>query len=120
MIGHEITALKGLDHARTLAVLLPAMLKVRSQDKRPKLLQYAQRVWGITAGDEDERIDAATDKTRAFFESMQVPTRLSAYGITGDCIPLVVEQLKAHDMVKLGERKDVTPEMAEQILRFCL
>jgi len=120
MVGHELTALHGLDHAKTLAVLLPAMLKVRSQDKRQKLLQYAGRVWGITQGDEDARIDAAIDKTRAFFESMQVHTRLSDYGITKACVLPVVEQLKAHGMVQLGERKDVTPEMVQKILELCL
>lgn len=120
MVGHELTALHGLDHARTLAVLLPAMLKIRKDDKKQKLLQYAERVWGISQGDEDARVDKAIDKTRAFFESMQVKTRLCDYGITAEAIPTVVEQLKAHGMVKLGEKFNVTPEMVEKILGLCL
>jgi NADP-dependent alcohol dehydrogenase len=120
MIGHELTALRGLDHAKTLAVILPAMLKIRSKDKKEKLLQYAERVWGITAGDDNARIDTAIKKTRDFFESMQVPTRLSAYGINADIIPAVVEQLKAHGMVKLGEKMDVTPDLVEIIIKECL
>jgi NADP-dependent alcohol dehydrogenase len=120
MIGHELTALRGLDHAKTLAVVLPAMLKIRSQDKKEKLLQYAERVWGITTGDDAARIDAAINKTRTFFESMQVATRLCDYGITADIIPAIVEQLKAHGMISLGEKRDVTPELVETIMKECL
>jgi NADP-dependent alcohol dehydrogenase len=120
MVGHELTALYGLDHGKTLAILLPAMLKVRSRDKRDKLLQYAERVWGIIGDDEDARIDAAIEKTRAFFESLQVRTSLNAYGISGECIPRVAEQLKQHGMTRLGERADVTPEMVQEILELCL
>jgi NADP-dependent alcohol dehydrogenase len=55
MIGHEITALYGLDHAQTLAIVLPAMLDVRKETKRAKLLQYAERIWGISRIDEEHR-----------------------------------------------------------------
>lgn len=120
MIGHEITALRGLDHGKTLAVVLPAMMKIRSEEKKEKLLQYAERVWGIRTGDDSTRIDAAVKKTREFFESMQVPTRLCDYKIGADIIPAVVEQLKAHGMIKLGEKRDVTPELVESLMKDCL
>ncbi len=120
MIGHELTALKGLDHGKTLAVVLPAMLKIRSREKKEKLLQYARRVWGIQSGNDDARIDAAIAQTRKFFESMGIPTRLCDYGIGADVIPAVVEQLKAHGMIKLGEKRDVTPELVETLLKDCL
>ncbi|NLN38105.1 MAG: iron-containing alcohol dehydrogenase [Smithella sp.] len=120
MIGHELTALKGLDHGKTLAVVLPAMLKIRAREKKEKLLQYAQRVWGIQSGDDEARIGEAIDKTRDFFESMGLPTRLCEYGIGTDVIPEVVGQLKAHGMVKLGEKRDVTPELVEELLQNCL
>ena len=120
MIGHELTALRGLDHAKTLAVILPAMLKIRSQNKKEKLLQYAERVWGIKTGDDNARIDMAIEKTRDFFESMGVATRLCNYGISADIIQSVVEQLKAHGMIKLGEKRDVTPELVEAIMQDCL
>jgi Uncharacterized oxidoreductases, Fe-dependent alcohol dehydrogenase family len=119
-VGYELTVLYGMDHAQTLAVLVPAMFKILEKSKRRKLLQYAERIWGINEGSEAARIDAAIDKTREFFEKMQVPTRLSAYGITDKCVPQVVEQLKAHGMLKLGEHQNVTPETVEKILRLCL
>ena len=119
-VGYELTVLYGLDHAQTLAVLVPAMFKILEQSKREKLLQYAECVWGINKGNEAARIDAAIDKTRDFFEKMQVPTRLSAYGITDKCIPLVVEQLQAHGQIALGEHQSVTPEVVEKILGLCL
>ena len=120
MVGHELTALKGLDHAKTLAVVLPVMLDIRREDKKEKLLQYAGRVWGIQTGNDDEQIDAAILKTREFFESMQVPTRLCDYNIAADIIPEVIEQLKAHKMILLGEKKDVTPDLVESVLKKCL
>lgn len=59
MLGHELTALHGLDHAQTLAIVLPAMLTARKAQKRDKLLQYAERVWNLRDGSEDQRIDGA-------------------------------------------------------------
>ncbi|GAB2904612.1 iron-containing alcohol dehydrogenase [Uliginosibacterium flavum] len=120
MIGHELTAKYDIDHARTLAVVLPAMLQVRREGKRGKLLQYAERVWQITTGSEDERIDAAIAKTRAFFESLELPTHLSAYDIGAEAIPAILAQLKAHGMLAIGERKDVTLDVSEQVLEACL
>ena len=120
MVGHEITALRELDHGKTLAVVLPAMLDIRRKDKKEKLLQYAGRVWGLETGNEDERIDAAILKTREFFESMGIPTRLCDYNIAADIIPAVIEQLKTHRMIQLGEKMDVTPELVESVLKKCL
>ncbi|MBS1208341.1 MAG: iron-containing alcohol dehydrogenase [Proteobacteria bacterium] len=120
MIGHELTAKYNIDHARTLAVVLPAMLQVRREGKRSKLLQYAERVWQITTGSEDERIEAAIARTRTFFESLEVPTRLSAYDIGSEAIPAIIAQLKAHGMVAIGERQDVSLEVSQQVLEASL
>ena len=84
------------------------------------MLQNAERVWQIVDGSDDARIDAAIAKTRAFFESVGVPTRLSAYGIGAEAIPGVVEQLKAHGMGAIGERREVTPEVSQQVLEAAL
>ena len=120
MIGHELTALHGIDHARTLAIVLPALLNDRRESKRAKLLQYAERVWGLREGDEEARISAAIERTRAFFESLGVPTRLGAYGLGAEHVDAVVAQLEAHGMVKLGEQRDITPEVARRILLAAL
>jgi NADP-dependent alcohol dehydrogenase len=106
MLGHEITALHGLDHAQTLAIVLPAMLQVRRSEKRDKLLQYADRIWGLGEGDEETRIDQAIARTRDFFEALQVPTRLSGYGIASDAIPALIAQLERHGMTALGEHQN--------------
>lgn len=116
MIGHEITALHGLDHAQTLAIILPSMLSVRRESKRAKLLQYGERVWNIIEGSEDERIEAAIAKTRGFFESLQMKTRLSHYQITKEAIPALLKQLETHGMVALGEHQDVTLETSRKVL----
>ncbi|MDE2288817.1 MAG: iron-containing alcohol dehydrogenase [Burkholderiales bacterium] len=120
MIGHELTARYNIDHARTLAIVLPPMLQVRRDSKRAKLLQYAQRVWGIAQGSEDERIDAAIERTRAFFESLDVKTRLHDYAINAAALDDLVAQLEAHDMTALGERQDVTLEVSRRVLEAAL
>lgn len=115
MLGHELTALHGLDHAQTLAVVLPAMLQVRRKEKREKLLQYAERVWGLCEGNADVRIELAIVRTRKFFESLQVATRLSDYGIGAEAIPALVAQLQRHGMVALGELQDLDIERSRQV-----
>jgi NADP-dependent alcohol dehydrogenase len=116
MIGHELTALHGLDHAQTLAVVLPSLLQERRAAKRAKLLQYAARVWNIHDGSEDARIDAAIARTREFFESLGVKTRLSDYGIGADAIDRIVAQLEAHGMSALGEHGDIDIASSRRIL----
>ena len=120
MIGHELTATFHIDHARTLAVVLPALLNERRAAKREKLLQYGQRIWGISSGTEDERIDAAIERTRDFFERMGIATRLSAYGVGADAIDGLVAQLQAHGMTRLGEQREITPEVSRRILQAAL
>jgi len=116
LIGHELTALHGIDHARTLAIVLPANLQVRRQEKREKLLQYAARVWQIIEGDEEQRIDTAIARTRAFFEQLGLPTRLSDYGLGETDIEIIITQLKSHNLTQLGEHKTVSLEISREIL----
>ncbi|MEH2109347.1 iron-containing alcohol dehydrogenase [Nostoc sp.] len=116
MIGHELTALHGLDHAQTLAVVLPSTLTIRRDRKWQKLLQYAEQVWGIVDGSEEERVTEAIAKTRNFFESVGVRTRLSDYGVRLDTIPVIIERFEKRGTVALGEYKDVNSQVIEQIL----
>jgi NADP-dependent alcohol dehydrogenase len=120
MIGHEITALYGLDHAQTLAIVLPALMQQQRTTKRAKLLQYGQRVWQLQHQDEERLIDEAISHTRQFFERMGVPTRLTDYGIKADAVDKLVDKLVQHKMVKLGEHRDITPEVSRSILQRAL
>lgn len=116
MMGHELTAMFGIDHGQTLAIILPALLDVRRDKKRAKLLQYAERVWNIRTGSEEERIDAAIASTRAFFESLGIRTRLSAYGIGADRVPDLVNALQTRGGTALSETGDQTIEISREIL----
>ncbi len=120
MIGHEITAMFGLDHARTLAIIQPAVWKIRREQKKEKLLQYASRVWNITHGSEDQRIDAAIARTEEFFQALGMKTRLTDHGITKADIPNLVNALEAHGMTALSETGDVTLEVSKEILTAAL
>lgn len=120
MIGQEITGLYGLDHAQTLAVVQPAVWLYKQEQKKAKLLQYAERVWGLHEGDDDSRVMAAIENTRQFFEQMGVPTRLSAYGLDASVIDPVVAKLEAHGHVNLGEHGDITAADVKAILTLAL
>ena len=120
MIGHELTALYDIDHARTLALVLPALLDVQREQKREKLLQYGERVWNITSGSDDERITAAIASTRAFFEGLGIPTRLSAYQLGQEAVEAVLKQLAAHGMTSLGEHRDIDLARSRRILEAAL
>lgn len=119
-LGHEITAKFGLDHAQTLAIILPSLLTHKREQKRKKLLQYATRIWNITVGTDDEKIIQAINKTRDFFESLGVKTHLGDYGITAAAIPEILSQLKNHQLTTLGEHEDIDLIASEAILRLSL
>ena len=120
MVGHELTVLHGLDHAQSLAVVFPGTLAEGKQRKRAKLLQYAERVWGIRTGAEDEKIDQAIRNTRTFFESVGVKTRLKDYGVAPDVVKSVSKRLADRGWTTLGERQDIGPKEVEAILSHSL
>ena len=120
MIGHELTAMFGIDHGQTLAIIYPSVLEVMRGQKSAKLLQYAERVWNITAESDEEKINQAISRTREFFESLGIKTRLSEYGVSADKIPALVKQLKAHGLTALSETGAITLEISQQILENAL
>jgi NADP-dependent alcohol dehydrogenase len=120
MIGHELTALHGIDHAQTLAIVLPSMLRVRKEAKRAKLLQFAERIWDLREGSEDSRIDTAISRMQDYFEQMGVKTRLSDYQLGADDISPVIAALESHRMLTIGEKRDVTLDVSRQVLELSL
>ncbi|WBA10331.1 iron-containing alcohol dehydrogenase [Salinivibrio kushneri] len=120
MLGHELTAQHGLDHAQTLAVVLPAMLNEKFEQKQAKLAQFAERVWHIDQGSDAEKAQQAIEKTRDFFERMNVKTRMSDYDLDETAIEPLIESLTQHGMTQLGEHGDVTPDVCRRVLQAAL
>ncbi|MGL5416179.1 MAG: iron-containing alcohol dehydrogenase [Clostridium sp.] len=116
MIGHELTAKFNIDHARTLAVVLPNLWRVRKKEKFDKLLQYATRVWNITDGTDDEKIEMAIQKTEEFFESLDVKLHLRDYNIDKNRLIEIKHSLEEYNKTALSERKTLTPDIALEIL----
>ena len=114
-IGHELTAFHGIDHARTLAIVLPGVMNIKRENKKEKILQYGKRIWGITEGTDDEKIDAAIAKTIAFFESVGLPTTLSDYNVPEESVTKIVARFEKRKY-KLGEKADIGFQEVEQIL----
>jgi NADP-dependent alcohol dehydrogenase len=115
MIGHELTALHGLSHGHTLAIVLPGTMNILRQSKGEKILQYGARVWGITAGSCDDRIDRAITRTDTFFRSLGLTTRLSENGIGDETINEIERRFNARG-VAFGENGEVNGSVARQIL----
>ncbi|WP_423126619.1 iron-containing alcohol dehydrogenase [Gaoshiqia sp. Z1-71] len=115
MIGHELTAYHGIDHAQTLAIVFPGILHIRRKEKEAKILQYGERVWGIIAGTVDERIDRTIQKTVAFFESVGIQTRLPEYGVSVETIEKISARF-ARRGFRIGEKGDIGPAEIKLIL----
>ena len=115
MIGHEITALTGLTHGHTLVTVLPAVMDVMREQKGSKILQYGQRVWGITEGTADERIDKAIAATEEFFRSLGLKTRLSENNIGKEVAEQIVLRFKERGTL-LGENANIDYKVVEKIL----
>lgn len=119
MIGHELTAFYGVDHAESLAIVMPSLLRHQQARKAAKLLQYARRVWGVTETDENAAIERGIARTVEFFESLGMPTKLSAYGVSpADAARKVSERLAGRN-AKLGEHGDIGPAQVAEILQAC-
>ena len=118
MIGHELTAFHGIDHGASLAIVLGGTLRVLKEQKHDKLLQYGERIFGITEGNENERIDLAIAKTEEFFKSVGMKTRLSEVTIGDKTIEIIAERFNSKGTL-LGENRNVSGDVVKQILLSC-
>ncbi len=116
MIGHELTALYGIDHGRTLAMIMPAVHRHQLARKQARLAQCAARVWGLMQGDEEARAAQAIDKMESFFHSVGVPTRLSDYGIDAVEAGHQVASRLAKRGIKIGEFGDLGEKEVREIV----
>lgn len=120
MIGHELTAFHGLDHAVTLAIVLPGVLRLMKDKRREKLLQYAQRVWNINQGTDEERIEAAIQQTESFFRQVGIATRLGEHNLGQDTIDRIVDRFTQRKMRAVGVQQDVTVANVGELLGWRL
>lgn len=115
MIGHELTAYHGIDHARTLAIVLPGIMHIEREQKKDKIMQLGKEVWGISQGTNNERIDQTIAKTIEFFESVGLPTKLSDYGVSTDFIDIVCNRFQKRGF-NIGEKANIGPKEIRLIL----
>lgn len=116
MIGHELTAFYGIDHARTLAIIAPRLYENQFENKFDKLVQYGERVWNMT-GDKTTIATEVISKTEAFFQSLDVKTKISDY--TQDYAQLasnIRSRFEERNWVKMGENGAITPSDVEKIV----
>ncbi len=119
MIGHELTALHGTTHGHSLAIVMPGTMRVMKKQKWNKLLQYAERVFGVKDGAEDERIDRAIELTEEFYRSLGLTTRLSEENIGVETIQIITDRFNERGFA-LGENKNITGDVTKEILISCM
>ena len=118
-MGHELTALYGIDHARTLAIIGIPHYKHNFEAKKEKLAQYAERVWGITEGSVEDKAKQAINKTEEFYHSLGVKTKLSEYAENIDKTAETIEQrFTERGWSGIGENQIVTPKDARKIVEM--
>ena len=118
-IGHELTALHGTTHGHSLAIVLPGLLRVLKPQKQAKLVQYGERIFGITTGTDEERANKAIALTEAFYRSLGLTTRLSEEGIGEETIEIIAKRFNERGAA-YGENQNVTGEVTREILESCL
>ena len=116
VIGHELTAFHGLDHAVTLAIVLPGVLNQKKNERSVKLLQYGKRVWGIKEGTEDEKLYKTIQKTEKFFRELGMKTKLSEHNIGKETIERIMKRFNERGMKKIGMQQDIEHEEVSIIL----
>ena len=118
MIGHELTALYGIDHARSLAIIGPNLYRIMIETKKGKLAQYGKRIFNLT-GTEDEIAKEAINKTVEFFHTMGMQTKLSEctkeYAKTAD---FIVKRFEERGWKALGEKQNITLEKVRSIVEM--
>jgi NADP-dependent alcohol dehydrogenase len=116
-MGHELTALFGIDHARTLAILIPNHYRYNFESKKEKLAQYASRIWNISGGTIEEKAHVAINKTEDFFHSLEIKTTLSEYTDQYEGTAELIEtRFTNRGWLGLGEHKSLTPADVKEIV----
>ena len=118
-MGHELTALYGIDHARTLAIITESHYKYNFEAKKEKLAQYGERVWNINEGSIDDKAYAAIEKTTAFFKSLGIDTKLSEYtNVYEGTAEEIAKRFTDRGWLGLGEHQSITPEKVKKIVKM--
>lgn len=117
MIGHELTALHGIDHGQTLAIVLPGVMEVMREEKHDKIIQMGKNVFNIQEEDDNIAIDKTITAVESFFQSLGIMTHLSDYGISDNSISKIVQRF-ADRKWALGEHQNITSEVVKKILNL--
>ncbi|MBL7157856.1 MAG: iron-containing alcohol dehydrogenase [Candidatus Omnitrophica bacterium] len=118
-IEHEISAIYDISHGVGLAIIVPNWMKhVLSSETLEKFVEYGINTWGIEKKKKDIDIaNASIEKTREFFNSLGLPSKLSKVNVAADRFKdMARAAIKTHPQVgsfkKLSE-KDIIQILTE-------
>ncbi len=115
MIGHELTALYGVDHARSLAIIQPSLLRSQIDNKRAKLEQMGQNVFALPQS--ENLAELTIESIEVFYHKLNVATSLTEHNTNkATAIENIIKQLDLHQQHQLGEHANITLAETRQIL----
>ena len=111
-IGHELSGLYNIDHARTLAVIQPSLLRELVDEKQQKLLQMGQNVFGLNNPSPEDVIV----KIEELYSSLDIDLNLSSYTDDKNIKNKVTTLLEKHGFTQFGDRGTINKKVVENIL----
>src|SRR5690606_36650582 len=105
----------------TLAIIAQAHYRYNLETKKEKLAQYAERVWGIDVGTQEEKANKGIINMKQFYHSIGIDTKISDYVADyQDTDTRNTNELNNRYWMGIGEYKRITPQDAyEIVLRSC-
>lgn len=121
MIGHELTALYGIDHARTLAIVFPSLYRVMFESKKEKLAQFGKEVFGLS-GNDDQIAQNAILELEKFFKTMgmKLKIRENTDADISQTADFIVSRFEKRGWIAMGEKQNITPEKVREIVSLSL
>lgn len=113
-IAVELTALWGIDHARTLAIIQPWLLRETLEAKRAKLEQLGRKVFDLAAPSAEDTLAALEN----LYRRLGMPLHLRDAGISDpEAASRIMANLRAHGRAALGGHAELDEAKTERILR---
>ncbi|MBM7854895.1 alcohol dehydrogenase YqhD (iron-dependent ADH family) [Desulfohalotomaculum tongense] len=80
-IEHSLSAYYDIAHGAGLAIIIPAWMKYVYKENMNKFEQFAERIFNITGGQQEDKIIQAINSLKAFFQKLNAPTTLKEVGV---------------------------------------
>ena len=116
-LGHALSAKYGVTHGASLSAVWGSWAEAVYRDCLPRFKRFAEKVWNVTAEDDETAAKEGILRTVKYFESIKMPTSLHALGVapTKDEIKALALDATARDTLKLSRIRPLGAKEVEEI-----